>query len=204
MKEKLLLKDARDECWKFWREVNDLIPFRREEIYGKNYSEFRSVLSSVANLATYGEPREALKAIQGAQGEIKAAELTRDQRRWLRQNLQEYWDVAVNRLQERRTERARKHEEWRSRMEGKRDRLEVLVEKNEGVVAVLRDQIDDLESKIASAWNEDWAERARGWVQEKYDKIGDIERTNEELEPKDQGDPLGDSTTEPCGSRFGT
>lgn len=59
-----------------------------------------------------------------------------------------------------------------------------MVQKNEDVISRLREQIDDLEVKISEAWNDDWAERACAWVQEKYEKIRDIEATNEELEAK--------------------
>lgn len=67
-------------------------------------------------------------------------------------------------------------------MEEKLDRLAGLREKNESVVSRLQQQIDDLEQKIDTAWNENWAEEARGWVREKYEKIRDIEQTNDELE----------------------
>jgi chromosome segregation ATPase len=184
LKEKVLVKEDRDECWKLWRDVDAGIPGRRQEICDRNYEDFRRDVHRIANLATYGEPRQALDAIQEVQREIKPAEVTRDQRQRIRESLQEYWDVARRRIDERRAEGARKHEEWREKMDEKRDRLEALAEKNEGLVERLREEIDDLESKIEDAWNEDWAERARGWVQEKYEKIADIERTNEELEEK--------------------
>lgn len=184
MKNRFLLKGDRQECWDLWREINDLLPHRREEIFGANYDDLRGEVGRVANLATYGDPHEALQAIQAVQRRIKSAELTGDQRRWLRETLQEYWNTAVSHIEERRRERARKHAEWKGHMEEKLNRLEALHEKNDGIVARLRNQIDDLESKIAEAWNDDWADRARGWVQEKYDKIADIERTNEELEEK--------------------
>jgi hypothetical protein len=184
MKENLLLQQDRNECWDLWREVNDMIPARRHEIRDRKYAEFQSEVSRIANLATYDDPYDALKAIQDVQRDLNAAELTRDQKEHFRHSLKTYWDVATERIEKRRAEKVRQHELWRGHMTDKCGRLGSLVEKNDGIVAGLRSQIDDLESKIADAWNEGWADRAREWVQEKYEKIADIERTNEELEDK--------------------
>ncbi len=184
MKEGFLLKDDCDECWALWREINSLLPFRREDICGLNYDVIRGEVHEVVMKATYGDPYEARKAIQDMQRDINTAELTNEQKKRIRETLQEYWDVADGRIKERKAEGARKHSEWRSMMSEKQGRLRALVEKNDEIVGRLREQIDDLESKINEAWNDDWADRARDWVREKYEKIADIERTNEELEEK--------------------
>ena len=81
-------------------------------------------------------------------------------------------------------DRDRRKEEWRERQRQKRERLQALLDKNVGVIDRLRDQIGDLQEKIATAWNADWASEAEGWVEEKEQKIRDIDQTNQELEEK--------------------
>jgi hypothetical protein len=45
-----------------------------------------------------------------------------------------------------------------------------------------RARADELRSQIASAWNQDWADRAEGWLSELDEKIADIERSIEQIE----------------------
>jgi hypothetical protein len=184
MKERPLQKEDREACWEQWREVNELLGHRRHEITALNYDVMRQPISEVSNLAVYGDPHEAIRAIQSLQKAIKVKDLTREQRGWLRDALQEWWDRAIQRLEERRKEKERKHREWRDHMGEKLSRLEELKGKNEEIVRRLAAQIDDLEGKIASSWNEAWASRAREWVREKYEKIADIRRTDGELDEK--------------------
>lgn len=46
----------------------------------------------------------------------------------------------------------------------------------------IQSNADELRSKIASAWNDEWAERASGWLAEDEDKIRDIEKYIEQIE----------------------
>lgn len=184
MKQEILLKDDRQACWDAWKEAVQLVDARRGDISGVNYNQLDKDVADAYREAQQDDPYEALKQIKAIQREARESDLSRDQRQWLKSKLQNAWDAASLRIQERRAEKERKHREWEGRMDGKLDRLTDLHEKNERVIASLRSQVDDLESQIASAWNESWADRARGWVQEKYDKIRDIEETNRELEQK--------------------
>ena len=95
MKEKFLLKDHGDECWNLWRELNNRFPFRREEICDANYALFDGEAHRIVNLATYGDPHEAFKAIQNLQRELNAGEITRSQKQRLREILDKYWSVAI-------------------------------------------------------------------------------------------------------------
>ena len=184
LKEKYLLREDRESCWELWREISDQVRDRRAELRTYNYDAIYRDVEAVSSVAAYGDPYEAIREIQAIQRAIKGADLTRDQRSALRSAVQHWWDEATQRIDERREVARQKHEDWRGRMEEKVERLESLVEKNENVMSQLQDQIDDLEEKIANAWNPEWADRAREWVQEKYDKISDIRDTNEELEER--------------------
>jgi formate dehydrogenase maturation protein FdhE len=174
MKERFLLKGDRDACWEQWREIDERVGHRRHDLTSSNYDVMRQRISEVSNVAVYGDPHEAMNQIRSLQQAIKTTDLTKEQRSLLRESLQQWWDRAVARLAERR----------QRQMAEKIERLESLRDKNEQIVRALEDQISDLEGKISSSWNEDWASRARGWVHEKYEKIADIRRTNTELDAK--------------------
>jgi len=153
-----ILPEHREQL-RYWsqriREAWDLFKEHKEEILGRDRKELFDKLKE--EQAACDRAWERLKGAQANAREAREHE---------------------------REKRHQRHDEWRERMEAKIDRLNALVEKNEGIIERLRGQIDDLEDKVASAWNEDWAERARGWIGEKYDKIRDIESTNRELEAK--------------------
>jgi uncharacterized protein YaaN involved in tellurite resistance len=69
-------------------------------------------------------------------------------------------------------------------MENHVERWTELYEKNEDVVAKLEQQIEECEEMESNAKSDDFAERVRGWIDEKMAKIRDIQRTNRELEEK--------------------
>jgi len=72
----------------------------------------------------------------------------------------------------------RRRHERRARLEDGIRRREAWIAENDRLIARLRDQIDELEAEIASAWTESWAERQRSRVQEKYGKIAALEERN--------------------------
>jgi chromosome segregation ATPase len=162
--------------------MNTRLQDRRVEICAWSYDSFKSEISALSNLAAYGDPYDAQAAIKRIQSRIKVADLTREQRDSLRDALAVWWDRASERIASKRAEGARKHEAWRSQMGEKIDRLESLRSKNESVLRNLRDQITELNGQIAIARSADWADRARGWIHEKYEKISDIQSTNDDLE----------------------
>ena len=69
-------------------------------------------------------------------------------------------------------------------MESHVERWSELHEKNEDVIAMLEQQIEECEDMEANARTEDFAETVRGWIEEKLEKIRNIRRTNEALEEK--------------------
>jgi chromosome segregation ATPase len=199
MKAKFLIKDHRTECSAAWKEANDKLHSQRQAIFEGNYiTIYSGDLNLIGTLLGGGQPYEAIKYIKEAQKKVSQLDFSKDQRRWLRESLQGLWNSASEQIEERKKEKQhkhqewlnrqeeyrRKHEEWKEKMEAKIDRLNDLIEKNEGVIQGLQEQIDDLEAKIATAWNDDWADQAQQRVNEKYQKIQDIEQTNRELEAK--------------------
>ncbi len=182
LKSKGLGREDHQECWEFWNEMNTRLQNRRVEICASCYTDFQSEISSLSNLAVYGDPYDAQAAIKRIQSRIKISDLTREQRDSLRDALAVWWGRASERIASKRAEGERKHAVWRSQMGEKIDRLESLRSKNESVLRNLRGQIMELNGQIAVARSADWAERARGWIHEKYEKISDIQATNDDLE----------------------
>jgi hypothetical protein len=187
----VFLHEHRQECWTIWKKTADEITMRRTEMQETAYEGLDREITALAPLVDHGNTFEAVARLKGLQQEIRSAELSRDQRRWLQARLGELWVVVILRIEARKSEWARVREERGQRREVWRDhqveRIERLTEwrdRNEEFMGRLQDEADEIEGQIANAWNEDWAERARGWVQAKYAKIRDLERRNEEIEAK--------------------
>lgn len=78
--------------------------------------------------------------------------------------------------------RNRKHEEFQARV---RRNLEKNYERHRKATEALRScerSADELRGKISSAWNDDWAVDARGWLSDLEDKISDIESSISKIE----------------------
>lgn len=78
--------------------------------------------------------------------------------------------------------RSKKVEDFQTRV---RVNLERNYERHRKATAALescRRHADELRDKIASAWNEDWKDKAYVWLSETEDKIRDIERSIEQIE----------------------
>lgn len=199
MKEQFLFKVDREACWEAWKEANDAVSRRREGICEGNYVTIeKGDLSLIGSLLGRGEPYEAINYIKQAQTKIKELDLTHDQRGWLRESLQRLWDSAIRQIEERKSAKERKHQEWLKRQEEyhrKREqwqqntearigRLNNAIDKSEQYIEQQKDQIDRLESQIDDSSNDNFIDRARGWIEEKYAKIQEAENTIRDIESK--------------------
>lgn len=89
--------------------------------------------------------------------------------------LDDAYKIATGHLQ-------RRHEEWRCKMESSKSRKLELIEKNRGIIANIEQQIGRCHDMLREARSSEHQHRVQGWIDEKYDKIRDIERFNRELE----------------------
>ena len=184
LKNEFLLPKDRQACWTAWNEVKDQVRSRRQDIFGRNYDAIRSEIGDISNPVHYGDAYEALRMIQALQERIRDTELTKDQRQWLRAELQPMWTTAQSRLHRRREERAQKREEWRQRQESNRDRFQEILDRKEDAADRLRERIAELEEKIASAWNDDWAGRAQDRLDQLQGYLEETERDIRNIEEK--------------------
>ena len=95
------------------------------------------------------------------------------------QRMREVHDIWWDKFKEEKTKR---HDDFQARV--KRN-IETNYERHRKATDALehcRAKADELRSQIASAWNDDWAARAEGWLSELEDKIADIERSVEQIE----------------------
>ena len=179
-----LSSEDRDQCWEKWKEANEVIKFRRQELWESNYNHFRSKASDALNTAHYGEPREAKSKVKDIQREMKGTQMSKAQFQEIHNLLDDAWRKASSRLKEAYRERQRKHEEWRDRMQEHTERWRSLVQKNEDVISRIENQIDKCQEMERNARSPEFANTVRGWIEEKYRKISKIRETNIELEEK--------------------
>ena len=172
-----LTREDRDQCWEKWKEANEVIKFRRQELWESNYNYFRSKASDALNTAHYGDPREAKSKVKDVHLKMKGTQMSKSQFQEIHDLLDDAWQKAKSRLQE-------KHEEWRDRTEGHIERWSDLIQKNEGVIFGIENDIDRCKEEERNARSSEHADRVRGWIEEKYQKINDIRATNRELEEK--------------------
>ncbi len=179
-----LTREDRDQCWEKWKEVNEIIKFRRQELWELNYNHFRSKASDALNTAHYGDPREAKSKVKDVQREMKGTQMSKPQFQEIHDLLDDAWQKATSRLQEAYREGQRKHEEWLDRIQGHIERWSDLIQKNEDIISRIEEQIDRCQDMERDARSPEFADTVRGWIEEKYRKISDIRETNRELEEK--------------------
>lgn len=77
---------------------------------------------------------------------------------------------------------AERHRRWKARVTSNLEQNREQLSKALAALARHEDHAAELRSKIASAWNSDWAARASGWLAETEDKIDDIRSSVRRLE----------------------
>jgi hypothetical protein len=179
-----LTNEDREALWNRYVELRSALKYRLGDVQKANYEHMKSVAYGAKSQAEHGDPYEAINTIKTLQLEVKNYPMNNDQYQTVKGILEQTWRAASSRIEERKRQGERSRKEWQERMNEKIDRLSGLIDKNEAVIDRLQSQISDLESQIASAWTDDFADRAQGWIEEKYDKIRDIESTNRDLHAK--------------------
>lgn len=178
-----LTRQDRGRVWDMYREAQNLVHEWRNNVQSKHHQHLQWRLDQVDSQA-YQSPHDALQEYKDWQAGVRETYLSRDQREDLRERSQYVWQHITERLDELRTERERKQQEWRDRQEENLERWEEQLERKEDLVSRLEDQISTLESQIWSSDNSDFIERAEGWIEEKREIIRSAEDRISDLRNK--------------------
>jgi hypothetical protein len=189
--EGILLEEDRNACWKRWKETKEILRYRRKDIQDNGYRKIRSEADSALYQAQNGNPHDALREVKDCRQALAASYMSKEQREDVRNVLDKAWKAAICRVEAHREESRRKHDQWVARQEQWIEQQESCIRKTTGgiedareFISRLESQIDDLREAIAGARTEEHADRVRGWVEEKYDKIAEVNRQIEEREDK--------------------
>ena len=110
-----MTKEDLELCWQLWNEIKEKIKFRRQDISKDNYNTAMHELNNISNLATYGDPYEALKNIKITRSKVISSYLTHEDKNRILNSLNEYWEKANERIKQRKVEREKKQKEWEQR-----------------------------------------------------------------------------------------
>ncbi|MGH9825189.1 MAG: hypothetical protein ACREDR_18320, partial [Blastocatellia bacterium] len=173
-----------------WRAFSE----ERDRMLSNNYAHFKSQASHAQNVAYNGEPKEAKGLIKEIQGHLKGVRMRKEDFESVLSVLADAWEQASRRQKEAFQERERRREEhdrkrlqWRASMEEHVSRWGETIRKKYNHMDNLRSQIDRLEGMQRDARTSDFADRVRGWLNEKYDKLDEIQRQTRELEDRIRG-----------------
>ena len=179
-----LTREDREYCWEHIQEQWEALKHKRQELRYLDYEQGQRLAGEALNAAHYSDPYEALETIKQAQREVKKLRMGKDRSEFVWNDLQQAWDRAIARIEELKEQKRRRHEDWVDRQHEKIARWEGLIEKNEGIVERLREQIAHCEDLAADARTPEFASEVEGWIEEKQAKMRDILETNEELEER--------------------
>ena len=98
-----------------------------------------------------------------------------DKMREIRSSHDAWWEKLQS-------ERHQKHLDFTSRIRANLEKNYERYRTATNALERVRSNADELRSKIESAWNDDWADRAAGWLSESEDKIRDIKNYIEQIE----------------------
>lgn len=183
-KQAKLLHADRQKAWKELQKIKDFVNQKRTTFYEENLKNLSKQADKALESSRKGDPYETLEEIKRVQNRMKDAWLGWNQKEKIRKRLNTAWDKAIERIEKRKEERKRKHQQWKRRMKAKVSEFEKDIQENEKSIAELEDQIEKLRDDIESATSPSFMERARGWILLKEAKIRDLKRTNDELEGK--------------------
>ena len=185
IKEKRLLKSDREHILEHLRELNKKIGYKRGEIQESNYFEVKGDTDRCFNNAHRSEdPYQVLEEIKEVQITLSGAYINREQRQELRKTLDDAWKKAGERIGEVKGEKRRRYEEVKERMENNVERWGKRIEDSEGFISRLEEQISELEDEVTNAKTDEYAERVKGWIEGKYQKIEEVREQIKELEGK--------------------
>jgi hypothetical protein len=157
-----------EACWTLWAETREIIKNRRQEIGDVHYGKFKAEANEAKRLADIS-PTEARARIRRIQAAMKGQPIAPWQFNKIQTVLNEAWEIIT-------VTREEKHLKWRAGMDTAIARKVALLEKSRDSVANIEHQIHQCQEMLTEARSPEFAATVQGWIDEKYQKIHDIER----------------------------
>jgi hypothetical protein len=169
-----MTKTDHDACWERWKEANEMLQSRRQELGENNFSHFRGEAEDAIGIADY-DPKRAKEKVQVIQKAMHGTIMTGDQFSEIHRLLDKAWGRASDKQGE-------KHDEWLQRQRGFIERKRELIRQMEETIERIEGEIDHCRDLIASARTDDFESSVRESIERKYDVIADKRRFVAELE----------------------
>jgi hypothetical protein len=173
-KSERMLHEDHEACWQRWLEIKETIKWKRKEICDFNYGKFKHEAYQAKGWAE-DLPKDAKQKVREVQQDMKGRTMESWQFDEIRGILDDAYKTAAGILQ-------RRHEDWRDKMESAKSRKLELLEKNRSIAYNIGQQIDRCYDMLREARSSEHQYRVQGWIDEKQEKLRDIERFNRELE----------------------
>jgi hypothetical protein len=170
----IMTKADADACWKRFKEVKETIHWHRKKFRDFNYEQFSRDASDAGSLAE-NSPKEAREKVQEIQRAMKGRTLEPWQFEKIRSALDDVYKSANN-------SSGRRRAEWERKMRASKSQTFELMEKQQNIIAKIEGEIDRCRDMLSEARSSEHQGRVQGWIDEKLDKIRDIERFIHKLE----------------------
>jgi transcription initiation factor IIF auxiliary subunit len=168
-----MTKADHDACWERWREANEMLHSRRQELGENNFSHFQSEAEDAIGIATY-DPKRAKEKVQTIQKAMHGTIMNADQFSEIKRLLDKAWGHASNKQEER-------HGEWLGRMRSHIDRKRELINQMEEIIERIEAEIDHCRDLAANARTSDFENSVNESIERKYNVISEKRRFIREL-----------------------
>ncbi|MCC6366825.1 MAG: hypothetical protein IT165_25165 [Bryobacterales bacterium] len=183
-----MLREDHDACWEKYLSVKETIHYRWKEICDFNYGAFKHDAYQAKGWAEE-LPRDAKAKVREVHQAMKGRTMEKWQFDEIRGILDEAYDIATAVLerrqadwQRRQQERQSKHEAWQQGLREAKSRKLSRIDHLRDIVAQIERDVDRCRDLQRDARSSEFADRVQVWIDEKYDKIRDIEHTINDLE----------------------
>lgn len=160
----------------FWDKIR-----QSEEVTFSVHGERASQLYNEAHNAVESlPPREAGPVLKVSRAEFRSL--------WLERNEREKYESWFNdlwaKLQYKREEARKRHEEWQMRQEQGLEKLRAARDRILDALSRVRSNNSVNRDRLSDAWSSGYADRVSEWIREGEEREHDIERSIEEIESK--------------------
>lgn len=176
-----MTKADHDACWERWKEANEMLQSKRQELGERNFSHYRGEAEDAIGTAEY-DPRRAKEKVQAIQKAIHGTIMNGDQFTEVRRLLDKAWKHASEKQGELHDNWKKRQEDWKERQTANLRRKRELISQAEDFIGRMEEQIDHCRDLEANARSDGYANTVRGWIEEKYDIIREKRRFISELE----------------------